>query len=300
MKKIIYLLMSLSIVALASCNDDKENPVNSDNTQTENGENSNNNSNNSSGNGSGASAVTGIKEMSGKTLVIKETYSSLYKSDTEEFEYTFDNNGRLSKIESDGVTTYTYDYSKYPVILEHQYDKGYYSTDSILISYNGTQSKNIKIWSKGDVDYLYYDRDYSYDSNGRLINEHCNEGWSSGEEYKFEYDSNGNPVKKLIHTASYDSEEKYTFTDVKVSNLPIEDRIALSYCWGDANIAYCDVINHDGKSSKVSLIANTLLEKYEWNGGETYTYTYTYYLSDKKMKIVCSDGATWEYSWYVK
>ena len=37
MKKLIYLLMSLSLVAFVSCSDDKDSPSNIDNTQTDNG-----------------------------------------------------------------------------------------------------------------------------------------------------------------------------------------------------------------------------------------------------------------------
>ena len=37
MKKLIYLLMSLSFVAFVACSEDKDNPVNNENTRTENG-----------------------------------------------------------------------------------------------------------------------------------------------------------------------------------------------------------------------------------------------------------------------
>ena len=35
MKKLIYLLMSLSFVAFVACSEDKDNPVNNENTRTE-------------------------------------------------------------------------------------------------------------------------------------------------------------------------------------------------------------------------------------------------------------------------
>ena len=57
MKKIIYLLMSLSLVAFASCSDDdKDSPSNTDNTQTENGGSGDNSGNNGSGDSSGSNS----------------------------------------------------------------------------------------------------------------------------------------------------------------------------------------------------------------------------------------------------
>ena len=58
MKKIIYLLMSLSLVAFASCSDDdKDSPSNTDNTQTENGGSGDSAGNDGSGNSGSQSAV---------------------------------------------------------------------------------------------------------------------------------------------------------------------------------------------------------------------------------------------------
>ena len=57
MKKIIYLLMSLSLVAFASCSDDdKDSPSSTDNTQTENGGSGDNSGNNGSGDSSGSNS----------------------------------------------------------------------------------------------------------------------------------------------------------------------------------------------------------------------------------------------------
>ena len=59
MKKIIYLLMSLSLVAFASCSDDdKDSPSNTDNTQTENGGSGDNSGNNGGGSSGSQSVVT--------------------------------------------------------------------------------------------------------------------------------------------------------------------------------------------------------------------------------------------------
>ena len=52
MKKIIYLLMSLSFVAFVACSEDKDNPVNNENTWTENS-NGGNGSSNDNGSQSG-------------------------------------------------------------------------------------------------------------------------------------------------------------------------------------------------------------------------------------------------------
>ena len=56
MKKIIYLLMSLSLVAFASCSDDdRDTPSNASSTQTENGGSGDNSGNNGSGSQSAVS-----------------------------------------------------------------------------------------------------------------------------------------------------------------------------------------------------------------------------------------------------
>ncbi|MBP3467108.1 MAG: hypothetical protein J6K01_05795 [Paludibacteraceae bacterium] len=62
MKKIICLLMSLSLVAFASCSDDdRDTPSNASSTQTENGGSGDNSGNNGGGNSGSQSAVTVFK-----------------------------------------------------------------------------------------------------------------------------------------------------------------------------------------------------------------------------------------------
>ena len=62
MKKIIYLLMSLSLVAFASCSDDdRDTPSNASSTQTENGGSGDNSGNNGGGNSGSQSAVSVFK-----------------------------------------------------------------------------------------------------------------------------------------------------------------------------------------------------------------------------------------------
>lgn len=295
MKKIIYLLMSLSFVALVSCDD---------------------NDKTSSSNSSEISAED-MKKMAGKTLVIKTKCTGTGDYVREDVdEYVYDNNGRLSKIirsfrddvgYNKGVELYGS--SMFPTdqsfLSQNDYDWYGYT----IIEYSDEHSKLIKqvyVDKYDDNDTYVYE---CYYEKGRLVS--CyDRDYYSPREYEYEYDTNGNPVKMRENHG--EEEMTLTYTDIKVSELPIEDRLALSETTNGANkyvggqvytrVVYC---NPELTSCWEGALANTLLKKVEYKRwDENYTLNWTYYLNDKRVSISCYHSGefrgTIEYSWYLK
>ena len=300
MKKIIYLLMSLSFAALVSCDD---------------------NDKTSSSNSSEMSAED-MKKMAGKTLVIKTKCTYVGEDVYEDVdEYVYDNNGRLSKIIipfSDGSKgVELYGSSMFPTdqsfLSQNDYDL-YLAT---IIEYSDEHSKLIKqVFMEKDDNGTFCGNDTSvyecYYEKGRLVScyESCCHNPRKGE-YEYEYDTNGNPVK--VRDNHWNEEMTLTYTDIKVSELPIEDRLALSettkgeskYVAGEVytDVVYC---NPELTSCWRGALANTLLKKVEDKYmDENCTLNWTYYLNDKRVSISCYDDSgefrgTIEYSWYLK
>lgn len=294
--------MSLSFVALVSCND---------------------NDKTSSSNSSEISAED-MKKMAGKTLVIKTkcTGTGDYVSEHVD-EYVYDNNGRLSKIIPsfrDGVRYYKgvelYGSSMFPTDQSFLSQNDYEWYASTIIEYSDEHSKLIK--------QVYMDKydDGTFNHNDTSVYEcYYEKGWLvscydrdyySPQEYEYEYDTNGNPVK--MRENHWKEEMTLTYTDIKVSELPIEDRLALSETTNGANkyvggqvytrVVYC---NPELTSCWRGALANTLLKKVEdKDRDENYNYTlnWTYYLNDKRVSISCYHSGkfsgTIEYSWYLK
>lgn len=285
--------MSLSFAALVSCDD---------------------NDKTSSSNSSEISAED-MKKMAGKTLVIKTKCTGTGDYVNEHVnEYVYDNNGRLSKIIPsfrDGVRYYKgvrlYGNSMFPTDQSFLSQNDYEWYASTIIEYSDKHSKLIK---QVYVD-KYDDNDTSvcecYYEKGRLVSCYDRDHYSTRE---YEYDTNGNPVK--VRENDWEEEMTLTYTDIKVSELPIEDRLALSETTNGANkyvggevytsVVYC---NPELTSCWEGALANTLLKKVEedkW--GDIYTLNWTYYLNDKRVSISCYHSGefrgTIEYSWYLK
>lgn len=295
MKKVIYLLMSLSFVALVSCDD---------------------NDKTSSSNNSEISAED-MKKMAGKTLVIK-TKCTYVGGDVDEdvYEYVYDNNGRLSKIIipfSDGSKGVgLYGSSMFPTeqsfLSQNDYDL-YFAT---IIEYSDEHSKLIKhVFMEDNETYIKNDTSVyeCYYEKGRLVScyDRDYDDYDHPSEYEYEYDTNGNPVK--MRENHWNEEMTLTYTDIKVSELPIEDRLALSETTTDDAIVevYTDVVycNPELTSCWRGALANTLLKKVEDKYmDENCTLNWTYYLNDKRVSISCYRSGefrgTIEYSWYLK
>ena len=146
-----------------------------------------------------------------------------------------------------------------------------------------------------------------YYEKGRLVS--CyDRDYYSPREYEYEYDTNGNPVK--MRENHMNEEMTLTYTDIKVSELPIEDRLALSETTNGVigksgaytRVVYC---NPELTSCWRGALANTLLKKVEdKDRDENCTLNWTYYLNDKRVSISCYRSGefmgTIEYSWYLK
>lgn len=347
MKKIIYLLMSLSIVALASCNDDDK----------------------TSSSPSNAISAADMKKMAGKTLVIKEKDED--RNRTRTTEYIFDSNGRLSKMREEyhdeyGTDIYEYywDYSN-PNCIVHYYkteDNDPYDFDNELFEqcggdyrfYNTLYYYNNELYywgtkrpsswlsivdgnaymMKDSLYYVYSDEHvksykfanyidypdsksvYEYDyhfTNGRLTERRYVGNYYEYDKLKttderktvYEYDSKGNPVNIIKKDGTGSDTKTITYTDIKASDLPIEDRIALTIICGGRDM---DLVSRVGYVSDFNLFqkhiptSNLLIKHQEISCDDT-SEDYTYYLKDKKVKIdgTCISGDyNREYSWYVK
>ena len=348
MKKIIYLLMLLSIVALASCNDDEK----------------------TSSSLSNAISAEDMKKMAGKTLVI----TGKYENSNRTTEYIFDSNGRLSKMreeyhDEEGTDTDEeyWDYSN-PNCIVH-YDKtkdndpydfdnelfeqcggdhkqycfyntlyyynnelyyygikcpsswlsivdgnAYMMEDSLYYVYSDEHVKSLKEVYYGEYAKGGYKSVYEYDyhfTNGRLT-----ESRYVGNNYEYdklettddgktvyEYDSKGNCVSaKETSTRNDRTDIKITYTDIKASDLPIEDRIALTIICNSGDIRG---VGYSNVGSFPYAISNHLIKHREISIDDI-SEDYTYYLKDKKVKIDETDEASIsgdrniEYSWYVK
>ena len=344
MKKIIYLLMSLSIVALASCNDDDK----------------------TSSSPSNAISAADMKKMAGKTLVIteKDEYSN------ETTEYIFDSNGRLSKMRierhyEDYYREEYWDYSNPNCIVHYDKtkDNDPYDFDNELFEQCGGDHKQYRFYNTlyyynnelyywgekypriaiidGNAykveDTLYYvysdehvksyknthyleDLDghisvYEYDyhfTNGRLterryVGNHYEYDKLKTTEGKtvYEYDSKGNPVNIIKKDGTGSDTKTISYTDIKASDLPIEDRIALTIICGGRNM---DLVSRVGYVSDFNLFhtyipTSNYLIKHQEISPDDISEDYTYYLKDKKVKIdgTC-EGHHYndECSWYVK
>ena len=287
--------MSLSFVALVSCND---------------------NDKTSSSNSSEISAED-MKKMAGKTLVIKTKCTDVDEDVYEHVdEYVYDNNGRLSKKNPsfrDGVRYYKgvrlYGNSMFPTdqsfLSQNDYDWYGYT----IIEYSDEHSKLIKqvFMEKNDNGTCHNETSVyeCYYEKGRLVSCYDRDYY---HEYEYEYDTNGNPVK--VRDNHCDEEMTLTYTDIKVSELPIEDRLALSETTNGSigksgaytSVVYC---NPELTSCWRGALANTLLKKVEdKDRDENCTLNWTYYLNDKRVSISFYRSGefmgTIEYSWYLK
>ncbi len=346
MKKIIYLLMSLSIVALASCNDDDK----------------------TSSSPSNAISAADMKKMAGKTLVITEKYENSNRTSNRTTEYIFDSNGRLSKMreeyhDEEGTDTDEeyWDYSN-PNCIVH-YDKTEandpYDFDTELFEQCGGDHKQYRFYNTlyyynnelyywgekypriaiidGNAykveDTLYYvysdehvksykNTDYLEDLDGHISVQEYDYHFTNGRltekryvwnsymydklEYKddtktvYEYDSKGNCVSvKKTSTRNDRTDIKITYTDIKASDLPIEDRIALTIICNSGDIRG---VGYSNVGSFPYAISNHLIKHQEISIDDI-SEDYTYYLKDKKVKIdetSISGDYNREYSWYVK
>lgn len=338
--------MSLSIVALASCNDDDK----------------------TSSSPSNAISAADMKKMAGKTLVITEKDEN--GNETTE-EYIFDSNGRLSKMREerhyeDYYLEYYWDYSN-PNCIVHYYktkDNDPYDFDNELFEQCGGDHYSY-LWSntlyyynnelyywgtkrpsswlsivdgnaymmKDSLYYVYSDEHvksykfanyidypdsksvYEYDyhfTNGRLterryVGNHYEYDKLETTEGKtvYEYDSKGNPVNIIKKDGTGSDTKTITYTDIKASDLPIEDRIALTIICGGRDM---DLVSRVGYVSDFNLFhtyiptSNYLIKHQEISCDDT-SEDYTYYLKDKKVKIdetYYSGRNNYEYSWYVK
>ena len=339
--------MSLSIVALASCNDDDK----------------------TSSSPSNAISAADMKKMAGKTLVITE--KDEYGNETTE--YIFDSNGRLSKMREEdhdeyGTDIYEYywDYSN-PNCIVHYYktedndlydfdneifelcdgDHNQYSSYNTLYYYNnelyywGTKcpsswlsivdgnaymmqdslyyvysDEHVKSYKFADyIDYpgskSVYEYDYHF-TNGRLTERRYVGNYYESDKLKttddgktvYEYDSKGNCVN-IREDGTWSAIKTITYTDIKASDLPIEDRIALTIICGGRDM---DLVSRVGYVSDFNLFqehiptSNYLIKHQEISINDI-SEDYTYYLKDKKVKIDGTyDGRhrNDEYSWYVK
>lgn len=333
MKKIIYLLMSLSIVALASCNDDDK----------------------TSSSLSNAISAADMKKMAGKTLVITEKDEN--SNETTE-EYIFDSNGRLSKMRGEYHTEYkddTYeeywDYSN-PNCIVHYYKtedndpyevgdlnelyywgikcpsswlsivdgNAYMMEDSLYYVYSDEHVKSLKKVFYGEYvkegggykSVLEYDYHFT---NGRLTERRYVGNYYEYDKLEttddgktvYEYDSKGNPVNIREDGTGSDT-KTITYTDIKASDLPIEDRIALTIICGGRDM---DLVSKVGYVSDFNLFhtyipTSNLLIKHQEISSDGISEDYTYYLKDKKVKIDETDEASIsgdrniECSWSVK
>ncbi|MBQ3895915.1 MAG: hypothetical protein II734_02290, partial [Paludibacteraceae bacterium] len=116
----------------------------------------------------------------------------------------------------------------------------------------------------------------------------------------YEYDSKGNCVSaKETSTRNDRTDIKITYTDIKASDLPIDDRIALTIICNSGDIRG---VGYSNVGSFPYAISNHLIKHQEISIDDI-SEDYTYYLKDKKVKIDCTcEGHhfNYEYSWYVK
>ena len=342
--------MSLSIVALASCNDDDK----------------------TSSSPSNAISAADMKKMAGKTLVIteKDEYSN------ETTEYIFDSNGRLSKMRierhyEDYYREEYWDYSNPNCIVHYDKtkDNDPYDFDNELFEQCGGDHKQYRFYNTlyyynnelyywgekypriaiidGNAykveDTLYYvysdehvksykNTDYLEDLDGHISVQEYDYHFANGRlterryvwnsymydklDYKndrkavYEYDSKGNCVSMKETSTGNDITDikTITYTDIKASDLPIEDRIALTIIGGGdmdlvgGRVGYVSDFNLFQEHIPTS---NYLIKHQETNDGSSgkLSEDYTYFLKDKKVKKDRTEDGRHrndEYSWYVK
>lgn len=352
MKKIIYLLMSLSIVALASCNDDDK----------------------TSSSPSNAISAADMKKMAGKTLVITEKDED---NRTRTTEYIFDSNGRLSKMREEFHSEYIddtdeeyWDYSNPNCIVHYyktedndpydfdyesfeKYGDGdpsrwygddlfyynnelyYYNTkcpsswlkivdgnaymmrDTLYYVYSDEHVKSLKKvfygeWHKEEGSRSVWEYDYHF-TNGRLTekryvgNYYKYDKLETTDEEKtvYEYDSKGNCVSVKENSNEYTNIKTITYTDMKASDLPIEDRIALTIICNSGDVGRVGMVGYvsDFYLFQTYILTSNYLIKHQEMSDDDISEDYTYYLKDKKVKInvtYYSGSYNEEYSWYVK